>query len=452
MLFIKTDKLKPGMRIARPIYNRQGVLLYDRAAVIRDTQSIENIKGFGLIGLFILEPAEPVPPMTEQDIEFERFQTMMTFQIRDELNVISRVHRTSNFSNITANIIKSYGSMDTKLTFTQSLRSKEDFLFKHSLNVAILCAVIAHRLKLTATEQNEVVMAAIVHDIGRLDVPPEIIAKRNHNQEERDMIAHKEVEGYKIIDDALIAYPNVRKICSQSQVVLKQYKDNGFGDSNKMSMAAKILTVAGNFDLETAVQLDVPPNSEVTVIKRMLQRDDVFDKKVIEALISSLNILVPGVSVELNNGEKALVINENLTDFLHPMVLLFKNNKLVDLTDKKNNGSLEIVDIMKTMDNRCVIRDVSGFGGNQPNDINEIKTADTMSDGAGAILTSNEVVLKPAVQDDQTEEINGSIDEISLDEISLDGFDIGDDTSEDTESDDNGNGNDEISLDDLGLM
>ena len=77
MLFIKCDELRPGMRLARPIYSRKGALLYDRAHVLKDEQSIDNIRNFGLIGVFILEPAEPVPPMTQEDIEFERFQTVM---------------------------------------------------------------------------------------------------------------------------------------------------------------------------------------------------------------------------------------------------------------------------------------------------------------------------------------------------------------------------------------
>ena len=73
------------MRLAKPIYSKKGVLLYDRAAVLKDTASIENIKSFGLIGVFILEPAEPVPPMTQDDLDFERFQTMMYNEIMEEM-------------------------------------------------------------------------------------------------------------------------------------------------------------------------------------------------------------------------------------------------------------------------------------------------------------------------------------------------------------------------------
>ena len=59
--------------------------------------------------------------------------------------------------------------------------------------------------------------------------------------------------------------------------------------------------------------------------------------------------------MELNTGEKALVINSNDRDVLRPIVLSFRDNSIIDLSDMKYNGDIEIVDIMKTLDNRCII-------------------------------------------------------------------------------------------------
>ena len=45
MLFVKVDDLKPGMRLGKPIYNKNGVLLYDR-----DTKlTMQAIYGLSLI-------------------------------------------------------------------------------------------------------------------------------------------------------------------------------------------------------------------------------------------------------------------------------------------------------------------------------------------------------------------------------------------------------------------
>ena len=87
MKFVASEKLKPGMRLAKPIYNRTGVLLYDRNTKL-NRQGIVSIKNFKLIGVYILEPAEPLPPMTEEDIAFERFQTIGVFSLRDAMSAI----------------------------------------------------------------------------------------------------------------------------------------------------------------------------------------------------------------------------------------------------------------------------------------------------------------------------------------------------------------------------
>ena len=76
MIFVKADELKKGMRLAKPIYNKNGVMLYERDSRLTE-QGIVSIQNFGLIGIYVLEPAEPVPPMSAEDIEFERYSAAL---------------------------------------------------------------------------------------------------------------------------------------------------------------------------------------------------------------------------------------------------------------------------------------------------------------------------------------------------------------------------------------
>ena len=97
MQFVRADELKPGMRLAKPIYNRTGVLLYERNTKLT-VQGISSIQNFGLIGIFILEPAEPVPPLTEEELEFEQFQTIYMFQLRDNMDQLQKNQIPSTLS------------------------------------------------------------------------------------------------------------------------------------------------------------------------------------------------------------------------------------------------------------------------------------------------------------------------------------------------------------------
>lgn len=354
MLFVKTDELKKGMRLARPIYNKDGVLLYERNSKLT-IQGIVSIKNFGLIGIFILEPAEPVPPMTQADIDFERFQTMYVFSIQEELGKILQTKRLYKMPTIAANIVKSYGHIDKKINFVQNLRSKEDYLYKHSLNVAILCAMITHRMNMRLDEQADTVQAAIVHDIGKLTVPKNIKGKDTLTQEEQEAVRMAQIQGHNLIDIVFSSSPNVKRICAQALRALESLESGEDISSMKTVKGAKVLAVAETFDTMTAMQVEKAPDSEVAAIKHLLENPQVYDSDVVRALIRSINILAPGVSVELNTREKALVLNANEQNVLEPMILMFGDNSIVDLSDRERFGDLEIKDIMKTMDNRYVM-------------------------------------------------------------------------------------------------
>lgn len=352
MRFIKSEDLKTGMRLARPIYNKNGVLLYERNSKLT-VQGINSVKNFGLLGIFILEPAEPVPPMTRADIEFERFQTMCVFSIREELDAIAATGRTQRTQMIASNIIKNYGHMDARINFLQNLRSKEDYIYKHSLNVAILCAMITNVMNMRVEEQMETVQAALVHDIGKI----------MHFEEEAaaggtlvDMTMEiREEKGHALLETAFPAKPNIRRICSQTQKMLLSMKTGADISSIRLVNGARVLAVAETYDRMTAMKVDEEPASEVTALKFLLANPEVYHSKVVEALIQSVNILVPGVSVELNTGEKALVLAANEADILRPLILMFRDNSVIDLADTDLYEDLEIRDIMRTLDNRHVM-------------------------------------------------------------------------------------------------
>ena len=346
MIFVKISDLKNGMRLARPIYAKTGVLLYERNSKLT-SQAIESIKSFGLIGMFILEPAEPVPPMTQADMDFERFQTMNTFSIKEELEKIKKTGHPSKIQIIVSNIIKVYGHLDKKINFVQNLRSKEDYIYKHALNVSILCTLMASYMNVKVSDQNECVTAAIIHDIGMLLVPQELLDKEDKDDDDIRTITAARTKGYDIIESAFSSHPNVKRICLQTASKADSR------ENVKMVDGAKILAVADTFDSMTAMQLDKPPASEVAAIKYLIENPEKFDKESVDALTRTINILSPGVSVELNTGDKALILAENQENILKPMLLNFRNNTIMDLSNEIDYGDVSIVDAMKTMDNRC---------------------------------------------------------------------------------------------------
>lgn len=58
--------------------------MYERDSRLTE-QGIISIQNFGLIGIYVLERRSPVPPMSAEDIEFERYQTMAVFADQRDL-------------------------------------------------------------------------------------------------------------------------------------------------------------------------------------------------------------------------------------------------------------------------------------------------------------------------------------------------------------------------------
>lgn len=351
MIYVKSDELKVGMRLARPIYNKRGILLYGRNDRITK-QGIESVKNFGLIGLYILEPAEPLPPMSEEEIEFERFQTMAVFSIREDLDSIMKNKAPVNLMKQTDELVRKFGNLYHKISFNQNLRSPEDYVYKHALNVAILTALISHRAGFGVVEQAEVVVAALLHDLGKLNLKTELKGKTEHiDAEEMATVARAVITGVDKISNSFKMPAGVKN--TLMQLCQLQYLPEKAPD--KISNAVKVLMVANAYDEYTAMQLDMDPHTEVEAVRMLQGRPDLYDPEMVGHLLNSVKILYPGVCVELTNSEKGLVLSENDKDILRPVVLGFERNQVYDLDVASVYKKVQIRNIMKTMDNRIKV-------------------------------------------------------------------------------------------------
>ena len=357
MQFVKTNDLKPGMRLAKPIYNRMGVLLYERDTKLT-FQGINSIENFGLIGIFILEPAEPLPPLSREDLEFEQFQTIYMFKLKDNMDKLQHNLAPETLLSLVGDIQTHYGVLDHKLNFTQTLRSSADFVYKHSISVAILTAMIANQMGLPEEDANAVVTAALLYDFGYLYVPQSVLDKGDDlTESDLGFIQMNLERGYETIrpryeecDLPKASLEIIQQIIFQNSRTLKIKEP-----ADNIRLLRDILKVADRFDRLTEMNINNPPVSEIAAMSFLRQHSDVYNPLVVNALAECIHILPTGACVDLSDGEKALVLQENAADFTHPMVLKFSNNVIYDLSDPIISKSLRIVDIMKTMDNRIAI-------------------------------------------------------------------------------------------------
>lgn len=358
MQYKKISQLKPGMRLARPIYNKKGVMLFERDTRLT-RQGIASIENFGLWGVYILEPAEPVPPLSQEDIEMERFLTVSTFRLKDDLTLLTNSMAPQNIMPLAQTILRNFGSLDHKANFIRNLRSNGDYVYKHSLNTAILSAMIVHKLHYPYAEQLAIVCAALLHDTGLLMVPDEVLEKgeRLLSPDERRLIRGYLEKGYQMLHPDYNDYklPELTLQVVGQMARLEHNVNVPLPKNVRWKNGTHVLHVASMFDEMTSMNLNREPVSEIRAVRFLREHPDYYPAPFVTALTQCIHILPGGCCVDFANGQKGIVIEENQKNYAQPVVILFSDNQRIDFADARFQKTMHITDVMKTMDLRLKV-------------------------------------------------------------------------------------------------
>ncbi len=357
MRFIKTDDLKPGMRLAKPIYNRNGVLLYERNSQLT-VPGISSVKNFGLIGIYILEPAEPVPPLSQEDLEFEQLQTVYMFQLRECADLILKRKKMAPLHPLLQDILKHYGSLRHRVNFNQNLRSSEDFMYKHAISTAILTAMVTSQLGYTIQKQMTMVAGALLYDFGYRYVPKPVLEKgMDLEAGDQDIIQQSLERGLEYMS----MYRNDYDFFPRALALMQAYVYADHPDrlsatpDDDLRFMVQVLRVADQFDQMTAMNIGHDPVSEIMAMQHLMKHPDRYHPNIVSALAECIHIVPRAASVDLSTGDKGIVLVENPKDFMRPVILRLTDNKIYDLSRASDYREVQIVDIMKTMDNRIAV-------------------------------------------------------------------------------------------------
>ena len=251
MRFVKTSDLKRGMRIGRPIFNKRGELVYDRDRKITDAD-IVKIRSLKIMGIFTLDPSEPLPPVSEIGMEYEKQRFVNVYALRDEMQEIQVLHRAHKIDRISNSIISSFGGIKRRIDFPQSIRSRDEYVCCHSVDVAILSTLLSNHLGVADSDKKALVYAALLHDIGKYVVPDSVLENETPEDTERILFNAQDI-GFELIGNVLENDHKVVNTCIDSHRILRSLRFGRKLEAEKPSLITKILVVADYFDSLTAI-------------------------------------------------------------------------------------------------------------------------------------------------------------------------------------------------------
>jgi len=227
-----------------------------------------------------------------------------------------------------------------------NIKNYDEYTLNHSINVCILSVALGRRLGLTREELSDLGVSAFLHDLGKLEVPKEILDKPALlNEEERTIIEGHVHHGA----EKLIELKSARRLPLRSvQVALEHHLKvdlSGYPKYVKKkttSLFSKIVKIVDYFDAITTKRVYRPKTlTREDALSMMRQKSgDEFDPLLLKVFVSMIGAHPIGSLVVLDSGDIGIVFEANP----HPAFQLRPKVKVIaDL--KRNMLDGEIVDL-----------------------------------------------------------------------------------------------------------
>lgn len=342
----------PGMVLARDVYTDEENLVLGEKMILAE-KTIKHLKGHFVREIFIYVPdgkktvsrQAPQRKTYNQQIketrEFRKFDSSFkesVSEVKDQFNsIVSEGAEidTEVLLSETDRILKESTSGIHVLDMMSCMRDMDDLTYVHSVNVALICNVFGNWLKLPKDEIRVLTLGGILHDIGKLKIPLEILTKPGKlTDEEYEIIKKHSYYGYDTIKN--------KEIEDQVKlaVLLHHERTDGSGypggfPNQKIAEAAKIVAIADVYDAMTAnrvYRIGMCPFKVINIFEEegMTKYDPKYIIPIMEMLVQSYI----GNSVRLSNNMAGEVIMINKNALSRPVVRV--GNDFIDLSkDRK---------------------------------------------------------------------------------------------------------------------
>ncbi|MFQ6069110.1 MAG: HD-GYP domain-containing protein [Candidatus Aminicenantales bacterium] len=230
-----------------------------------------------------------------------------------------------------------------------NLKNYDEYTLNHSVNVCILAVCLGRRLGLDKKELVDLGVSAFFHDIGKLDIPKEILDKPAClTPEERRVIEkHTYLGAGRLVRLKEMSYLPVRALYVALEHHLRSDLSGypRYWKKNSINLYSKIVEICDFFDALTTkrpYREDVfTRNDALSLMIEKSGKD--FDPLLLKVFANMVGAYPIGTLVALDTGELAVVTetNPDVAFYLRPKVKLITDSSgnridgdIVDLTEK----------------------------------------------------------------------------------------------------------------------
>ncbi len=366
---INTTDLRPGMVTAAPVTTKRGQELIPAGTTLTN-QLISRMEFYGITSCSIDEASvlteeeiqaalsaamsqklggakqEQSEPQTAQETpapkeeiaysqkikrsktfqEYSLNSTLVTEILRAQLEGFVFDNRAIDFDSLLSGVKSLIVPGQTIIQYfdmLHNLRSNDDSVYGHSLNVAMISRILGKWLKWSSADLDQLMLAGLLHDIGKITISPEILNKEGKlTDEEFALIRSHPRAGYDLIADL--------PIDSRIKRATLQHHERCDGSGYPMKVDeimlddfSMVIAIADVYDAMTAARKYRAPLCPFQVIQEF-ERDGYhkYNTKFLLTFLRRIATTYQNNRVILSDGRAAKIILLNQNSLSTPLVRL----------------------------------------------------------------------------------------------------------------------------------
>ena len=377
---IEISKLRVGMRLAKSAYGEKDgkrQLLLQADTMISSESQIRRLAGAGVRTIEIdtetgkdtfltLLDQKKWGETAGKNLSSAATDAIMT---RYKNNFVSSITTTVS-NNVTsrnllkeelvANLLKDIilfveNHVDILIAMVR-LKGISEYTYTHSIDTTVLCLSVASSLKLNYTDIKRVGSAVMMADLGMTSFPSRMITRPSGlSKKELEQVKKHPTYSVDFLKSNGISDPLIKTIILQHH---ERFDGTGYPAGTKgedIHSISKLCAIADVYNAMTSSRphrQGLPPhmvNAEI-----LKNSGTQFDPRVARVFIKHIGAFPVGNMVELTSGKLALVADQNKSDPMRPVVVIFQTKRKFQTRDKlKTNdpgviiarGNWELVDL-----------------------------------------------------------------------------------------------------------
>lgn len=335
MRLVSTFSLANGDELSKPIYNEKGQILIHEGVPLT-TRMINRLTEIGVTYVYIEDEVT-------NDIES---QSPISDRVRVEaVNTIKNTFDTMSGSDDVANsfifdktgekmldtvrhILSEVQGHNEVISLLSDVFTYDDYIFTHSLNVTIYALALGTELGLPSRKLEELGYGAMLHDVGKVLVPQDVLLKPGKlTDEEFEQVKEHSEAGFNMLRK-MPTVPLTAAHCAYQHH--ERLDGSGYprGLTEKdIHLYAKILGIADVFDAVTSNRVyrnAMLPHEGLEIL--YAGAGTLFDQKMIQAFRKSVAAYPNGITVNLSDGRKGIISRQNKHVSDRPVVRILEEN------------------------------------------------------------------------------------------------------------------------------